>query len=41
MILVNEGTATGQDVRDFANDIQKEVKNKFGIELWPEAIFVE
>ena len=41
LILVNEGTATGQDVRDFANDIQKEVKNKFGIELWPEAIFVE
>ena len=41
MILVNEGTATGQDVKNFANSIQDEVKYKFGIKLEPEAIFVE
>ncbi len=41
LILVNEGTAKGQDVKNFANQIQEKVKDMFWIELWPEAIFVE
>jgi UDP-N-acetylmuramate dehydrogenase len=41
LILVNEWTATGQDIKDFANQIQAKVKEMFWIELWPEAIFVE
>jgi UDP-N-acetylmuramate dehydrogenase len=41
LILVNEWTATGQDIKDFANEIQAKVKKMFWIELWPEAIFVE
>ena len=41
LILVNEWPATGQDVKNFANQIQTKVKETFGIELWPEAIFVE
>ncbi|MCK9466746.1 MAG: UDP-N-acetylmuramate dehydrogenase [Candidatus Absconditabacterales bacterium] len=41
LILVNEGTATGQDIKDFAEEIQIAVQNKFNISLEPEAIFVE
>jgi len=40
LVLVNEWKASGKDVMDFAKQIQDGVKNKFGIELWPEAIFV-
>ncbi len=41
LVLVNEWSATGQDVKNFATQIQNKVKDKFEIELWPEAIFVE
>lgn len=41
LVLVNEWYANGKDVMNFANQIQEEVKEKFEIELWPEAIFVE
>lgn len=41
LILVNEWSADGQDVKNFANKIQTEVKNMFWISLDPEVIFVE
>lgn len=41
LILVNEWPATGQDVKDFANEIKDKVKSEFGVELEPEAVFVE
>lgn len=41
LVLVNEWPATGDDVKNFANKIQTAVEEKFGIQLWPEAIFVE
>jgi len=41
LILVNEWDASGQDIKNFANQIQNKVEDKFGIFLDPEAIFVE
>ena len=36
LVLVNYGTATGQEILDLALDIQKTVKKNFKIELTPE-----
>jgi len=41
LILVNEWDANGQDIKNFANQIQTKIQEKFGIFLDPEAIFVE
>lgn len=41
LILVNEWDANGQDIKNFANQIQEKVESTFGILLDPEAIFVE
>ncbi len=40
LILVNEGPASGQDVRNFANEIKDKVMSEFWVELWSEAVFV-
>jgi UDP-N-acetylenolpyruvoylglucosamine reductase len=39
--LVNEWPATGQDIKDFAKEIQTSVQDRFDVLLEPEAIFVE
>lgn len=41
LVLVNEWAANGKDVQNFAKKIQNKVKEIFGVELEPEAIFVE
>lgn len=41
LVLINEWTANGKDVQNFAQKIQNKVKEIFGVELEPEAIFVE
>lgn len=41
LILVNEWPATGQDIKDFAKEIQTSVQDRFDVLLEPEAIFVE
>lgn len=36
LVLVNKGCATGQDIVNLCETIQKDVKNKFGIDIHPE-----
>jgi UDP-N-acetylmuramate dehydrogenase len=36
LVLVNKGNATGKDVVVLYQTIQKDVKNKFGIDIMPE-----
>ncbi len=36
LIVVNYGTENGQEIREFIQDIQREVQTKFNIELEPE-----
>ncbi len=40
LVIVNYGNAKGEDVINFANKIQKKVKEKFGIKLLPEVNIV-
>lgn len=40
LVLVNLGTATGQDIVMLAETVQKAVKEKFGIQLQPEVLWV-
>ncbi|MFZ4537634.1 UDP-N-acetylmuramate dehydrogenase [Propionivibrio sp.] len=40
LVLVNHGGATGTDVLGLMQAIQRDVKEKFGIELTPEPIFL-
>ena len=41
LVLYNLGGCTGEEVKQLANAIQQSVKEKFDIELEPEAIFIE
>lgn len=36
LVLVNKGGATGEEILNLCRQIQKDVKNKFGIEIHPE-----
>ena len=40
LVLVNHGGATGADIVRLSETIQRDVFNKFGIQLHPEAIFI-
>ena len=40
LVLVNHGTATGEDVLNLANQIQQKVKEQFGVTLIPEVNIV-
>jgi UDP-N-acetylmuramate dehydrogenase len=41
LVLFNLGDCTGEEVKQLAQAIQQSVKEKFDIELEPEAIFIE
>lgn len=41
LVLVNLGGATGQEIVDLSNAVRKDVKAKFGIDIHPEANFIE
>ncbi|MDO5687556.1 MAG: UDP-N-acetylmuramate dehydrogenase [Neisseria sp.] len=41
LVLVNRGDATAQDVLDLTAHIQKTVRNRFGIMLQPEPLFID
>ena len=40
LVLVNNGGATGDDVVQLAQSIQKDILEKFGINIKPEAIYI-
>ncbi|EGJ71220.1 UDP-N-acetylenolpyruvoylglucosamine reductase [Bacteroides coprosuis DSM 18011] len=40
LVLINKGTATGSDVLLLSKAIQKDVYQKFGIEIYPEVNFI-
>jgi UDP-N-acetylmuramate dehydrogenase len=40
LVLVNYGSATGQEVLELARDIQRSVSQRFGIEIEPEPIVI-
>ena len=40
LVLVNNGGATGGDVVQLAQSIQKDILEKFGINIKPEAIYI-
>ncbi len=41
LVVVNLGGATGRDVIEFARQIQASVKEKFGVEIFPEVNVIE
>ncbi len=40
LVLVNHGGASGREIADVAQMIQKEVKNRFEIDIYPEVNFI-
>ncbi len=40
LVLVNYGDATGRDIANLAIHIQEQVKNKFGVEIYPEVRYI-
>lgn len=41
LVLVNYGTATGEEILNLAKQIQKEVAQKFGVEIHPEVNIIK
>ena len=41
LVVVNLGGATGKDVMDFATQVQESVKEKFGVNIFPEVNVIE
>lgn len=41
LVLINCGGATGADIEHLAFSIQADVRNKFGIEIHPEVLFIQ
>ena len=41
LVVVNLGGATGKDVMDFATQVQESVKDKFGVEIFPEVNVID
>ena len=41
LVLVNLGGATGQDIVRLSDAVRQSVKEKFGIDIHPEANFIE
>ncbi len=41
LVVINLGGATGKDVIEFATEVQKSVKEKFGVEIFPEVNVIE
>lgn len=41
LIIVNVGSATGQEIADFARELSHKVFQKFGVELHPEVRYIE
>lgn len=41
LVLVNFGSGKGQEIADLAKEIQKSVKEKYGIEISPEVNFIQ
>ena len=41
LVLVNLGGATGKDVVALSDAVRASVKEKFGVEIWPEVNFIE
>ena len=39
-LVVNKGDATAQDVLDLIHEVQRRVKEQFGVELEPEVRFL-
>lgn len=40
LVLINKGGATGEDVQHLSKEIQKDVFNKFKVEIYPEVNFI-
>ena len=40
LVLVNLGGATGEEILALSNAVRQSVKEKFGIEIHPEAIII-
>ncbi|RRD78502.1 UDP-N-acetylmuramate dehydrogenase [Alloprevotella sp. OH1205_COT-284] len=41
LVLINLGNATGKDIAFLAEEIQKDVRKKFGISIIPEVLYIE
>lgn len=41
LVIVNDGNATGEDVRKLADIVMREVKRKFYIDLYPEVNYID
>lgn len=40
LIIVNLGGATGEDIVNLSNAVQRDVREKFGIDIHPEVNFI-
>jgi UDP-N-acetylmuramate dehydrogenase len=40
LVLVHHGGATGREIVELAKSIQKDIHEKFGINIYPEVIYL-